>query len=272
MKSTAANTSSPSRKCRWEQVSRYGLVGVGRRKDEDRVRFTSMVESHAREDPPRQPHFHLRAPFYILQPRHLRTILDVSGSPEGPGARSRSRTRMLKLAFQRPQRLYGFFSPRSRAALTTPGTKTGFHLANGLAYALSRPICMWRRKTTWVNSRSCLARRCARRRTGASGGAMPGAALGGPAAQLAPPPPPGATLLDRMAGKTHTLPMQSHARFRGGVNDGPVLSLYSGLSAAGFSPAITSIPGKDLAPDGARTWSRSAMSMRPPPTPTPPTG
>jgi UTP--glucose-1-phosphate uridylyltransferase len=110
----------------WEDVSRYGVVGVG---DEDETGFeiTSMVEKPKRKDAPSNLIISGR---YILQPQ----IFDLLGNQQpGAGGEIQITDAMKRLA--ETQRFTGF---RYRGRTYDTGTKTGFLLAN-VAYALARP-------------------------------------------------------------------------------------------------------------------------------------
>ena len=110
----------------WDQVSRYGLVGVGE-EDETGFEITSMVEKPNREDAPSNLIISGR---YILQPE----IFDLLDDQEpGAGGEIQITDAMKRLA--QTQRFTGF---RYRGTTYDTGTKTGFLMAN-VAYALSRP-------------------------------------------------------------------------------------------------------------------------------------
>jgi UTP--glucose-1-phosphate uridylyltransferase len=112
--------------CPWEQVSRYGVVGVGE-EDETGFRITSMVEKPARKDAPSNLFISGR---YILQPE----IFDLlSDQPPGAGGEIQVTDAMKRLS--QTQRFTGF---RYRGRTYDTGTKSGFLMAN-VAYALSRP-------------------------------------------------------------------------------------------------------------------------------------
>jgi UTP--glucose-1-phosphate uridylyltransferase len=112
--------------CPWEQVSRYGLVGVGE-EDEAGFQITSMVEKPKREDAPSNLYISGR---YILQPE----IFDLLDDQEpGAGGEIQITDAMKRLAEM--QRFTGF---RYRGRTFDTGTKIGFLMAN-LAYALARP-------------------------------------------------------------------------------------------------------------------------------------
>jgi UTP--glucose-1-phosphate uridylyltransferase len=110
----------------WEQVSRYGLVGVGE-EDETGFEITSMVEKPRREDAPSNLIISGR---YILQPE----IFDILDDQE-PGAGGEIQITDAMKRLSEMQRFTGF---RYRGRTYDTGTKTGFLLAN-VAYALSRP-------------------------------------------------------------------------------------------------------------------------------------
>ena len=112
--------------CPWEQVSRYGVVGVGE-EDEVGFRITGMVEKPKREDAPSNLYVSGR---YILQPE----IFDLLDDQEpGAGGEIQVTDAMQRLA--ETQRFTGF---RYNGRTFDTGTKTGFLMAN-LAYALARP-------------------------------------------------------------------------------------------------------------------------------------
>jgi UTP--glucose-1-phosphate uridylyltransferase len=112
--------------CPWEQVSRYGLVGVGE-EDDAGFRITSMVEKPKREDAPSNLYISGR---YILQPE----IFDLLDDQEpGAGGEIQITDAMKRLA--EVQRFTGF---RYGGRTFDTGTKIGFLMAN-LAYALARP-------------------------------------------------------------------------------------------------------------------------------------
>ena len=108
-----------------EQVSRYGVVGVGE-EDETGFRITGMVEKPNREDAPSNLIISGR---YILQPE----IFDLLGNQEpGAGGEIQITDAMKRLAST--QRFTGF---RYRGRTYDTGTKAGFLIAN-VAYALGR--------------------------------------------------------------------------------------------------------------------------------------
>jgi UTP--glucose-1-phosphate uridylyltransferase len=111
--------------CPWEQVSRYGLVGVGE-EDDAGFRITSMVEKPKREDAPSNLFISGR---YILQPE----IFDLL-SDQAPGAGGEIQVTDAMKRLSETQRFTGF---RYRGRTFDTGTKIGFLMAN-LAYALSR--------------------------------------------------------------------------------------------------------------------------------------
>jgi UTP--glucose-1-phosphate uridylyltransferase len=112
--------------CPWEQVSRYGLVGVGE-EDESGFRITAMVEKPSREDAPSNLYISGR---YILQPE----IFDLLDDQE-PGAGGEIQITDAMKRLSATQRFTGF---RYRGRTFDTGTKTGFLMAN-LAYALAHP-------------------------------------------------------------------------------------------------------------------------------------
>jgi UTP--glucose-1-phosphate uridylyltransferase len=112
--------------CPWEQVSRYGVVGVGE-EDETGFRITSMVEKPARKDAPSNLFISGR---YILQPE----IFDLL-SDQAPGAGGEIQVTDAMKRLSATQRFTGF---RYRGRTYDTGTKAGFLMAN-VAYALSRP-------------------------------------------------------------------------------------------------------------------------------------
>jgi UTP--glucose-1-phosphate uridylyltransferase len=111
--------------CPWEQVSRYGLVGVGE-EDEHGFRITSMVEKPEREDAPSNLYISGR---YILQPE----IFDLLDDQE-PGAGGEIQVTDAMKRLSETQRFTGY---RYRGRTYDTGTKTGFLMAN-LAFALAR--------------------------------------------------------------------------------------------------------------------------------------
>ncbi len=109
-----------------DQVSRYGVVGVGE-EDDTGFRITGMVEKPKREDAPSNLIISGR---YILQPE----IFDeLSNQEPGAGGEIQITDAMRKLASK--QRFTGF---RYRGDTHDTGTKAGFLMAN-VAYALARP-------------------------------------------------------------------------------------------------------------------------------------
>jgi UTP--glucose-1-phosphate uridylyltransferase len=109
-----------------DQVSRYGVVGVGE-EDDTGFRITGMVEKPKREDAPSNLIISGR---YILQPE----IFDeLSNQEPGAGGEIQITDAMRKLASK--QRFTGF---RYRGQTHDTGTKAGFLMAN-VAYALARP-------------------------------------------------------------------------------------------------------------------------------------
>jgi UTP--glucose-1-phosphate uridylyltransferase len=112
--------------CPWEQVSRYGVVGVGE-EDESGFRITSLVEKPKREDAPSNLYISGR---YILQPE----IFDLLDDQEpGAGGEIQVTDAMKRLAAT--QRFTGF---RYNGRTFDTGTKLGFLMAN-LAFALAHP-------------------------------------------------------------------------------------------------------------------------------------
>ena len=108
-----------------DQVSRYGVVGVGE-EDETGFRITSMVEKPKREDAPSNQIISGR---YILQPE----IFDLLGNQEpGSGGEIQITDAMKRLSEK--QRFTGF---RYRGRTYDTGTKAGFLIAN-VAFALGR--------------------------------------------------------------------------------------------------------------------------------------
>ena len=98
----------------WDQVSRYGVVGVGE-EDETGFRITGMVEKPKREDAPSNLIISGR---YILQPE----IFDLLGDQEpGAGGEIQITDAMKRLA--ETQRFTGY---RYRGRTYDTGTKTGF--------------------------------------------------------------------------------------------------------------------------------------------------
>lgn len=112
--------------CPWDQVSRYGVVGVGE-EDESGFRITSMVEKPPPEDAPSNLFISGR---YILQPEIFDLLADQA---PGAGGEIQITDAMRRLA--ETQRFTGF---RYRGRTHDTGTKAGFVMAN-IAYALSRP-------------------------------------------------------------------------------------------------------------------------------------
>jgi UTP--glucose-1-phosphate uridylyltransferase len=112
--------------CPWEQVSRYGLVGVGE-EDESGFLITSMVEKPKREHAPSNLYISGR---YILQPE----IFDLLDDQE-PGAGGEIQVTDAMKRLMEAQRFTGF---RYRGRTFDTGTKTGFLMAN-LAFGLARP-------------------------------------------------------------------------------------------------------------------------------------
>ncbi|HEX9904047.1 MAG TPA: UTP--glucose-1-phosphate uridylyltransferase GalU [Propylenella sp.] len=110
----------------WDQVSRYGVVGVGE-EDDSGFRITSMIEKPRREDAPSNQIISGR---YILQPE----IFDLLDNQE-PGAGGEIQITDAMKRLSATQRFTGF---RYRGRTYDTGTKTGFLLAN-MAYALARP-------------------------------------------------------------------------------------------------------------------------------------
>jgi UTP--glucose-1-phosphate uridylyltransferase len=109
-----------------DQVSRYGIVGVGE-EDDVGFRITSMVEKPKREDAPSNLIISGR---YILQPE----IFDILSDQEpGAGGEIQITDAMKRLA--ETQRFTGY---RYRGRTYDCGTKSGFLMAN-VAYALTRP-------------------------------------------------------------------------------------------------------------------------------------
>jgi UTP--glucose-1-phosphate uridylyltransferase len=108
-----------------DQVSRYGIVGVGE-EDDTGFRITSMVEKPKREDAPSNLFISGR---YILQPE----IFDVLAN-QAPGAGGEIQITDAMKRLSETQRFTGF---RYRGRTYDTGTKTGFLIAN-VAYALGR--------------------------------------------------------------------------------------------------------------------------------------
>jgi UTP--glucose-1-phosphate uridylyltransferase len=111
--------------CPWDQVGRYGIVGVGE-EDETGFRITAMVEKPRRKDAPSNLYISGR---YILQPE----IFDLLGD-QGPGAGGEIQITDAMKRLAETQRFTGF---RFRGRTYDCGTKTGFLMAN-VAYALAR--------------------------------------------------------------------------------------------------------------------------------------
>ena len=111
--------------CPWDQVSRYGIVGVGE-EDETGFRMTSMVEKPPREEAQSNLYISGR---YILQPEIFDLLTDQK---PGAGGEIQITDAMRRLA--ETQRFTGF---RYRGRTHDTGTKTGFLMAN-VAYALAR--------------------------------------------------------------------------------------------------------------------------------------
>ena len=112
--------------CPWEQVGRYGLVGVGE-EDDAGFRITAMVEKPKREDAPSNLYISGR---YILQPE----IFDLLGD-QAPGAGGEIQVTDAMRRLSKTQRFTGY---RYGGRTFDTGTKTGFLMAN-LAYALAHP-------------------------------------------------------------------------------------------------------------------------------------
>jgi UTP--glucose-1-phosphate uridylyltransferase len=110
----------------WDQVSRYGVVGVGA-EDETGFEITAMVEKPKREDAPSNRIISGR---YILQPE----IFDILTDQE-PGAGGEIQITDAMKRLSQSQRFTGCsYHGRTYDC----GTKDGFLLAN-VAYALRRP-------------------------------------------------------------------------------------------------------------------------------------
>jgi UTP--glucose-1-phosphate uridylyltransferase len=110
----------------WDQVSRYGVVGIGD-EDDTGFRITSMVEKPKQEHAPSNLIISGR---YILQPE----IFDLlSNQAPGAGGEIQITDAMKRLA--ETQRFTGF---RYGGRTYDTGTKAGFLLAN-VAFALGRP-------------------------------------------------------------------------------------------------------------------------------------
>ncbi len=110
----------------WDQVSRYGVVGVGE-EDETGFRITGMVEKPPREAAPSNLIISGR---YILQPE----IFDILDD-QAPGAGGEIQVTDAMKRLSQTQRFTGH---RYRGRTYDCGTKSGFLLAN-VAYALTRP-------------------------------------------------------------------------------------------------------------------------------------
>ncbi len=110
----------------WDQVSRYGVVGVGE-EDETGFRITGMVEKPLREAAPSNLIISGR---YILQPE----IFDILDD-QAPGAGGEIQVTDAMKRLSQTQRFTGH---RYRGRTYDCGTKSGFLLAN-VAYALTRP-------------------------------------------------------------------------------------------------------------------------------------
>jgi UTP--glucose-1-phosphate uridylyltransferase len=108
-----------------DQVSRYGIVGVGE-EDEAGFEITSMVEKPRQEEAPSNLIISGR---YILQPE----IFDILSDQE-PGAGGEIQITDAMRRLSQSQRFTGF---RYRGRTFDTGTKTGFLMAN-VAYALMR--------------------------------------------------------------------------------------------------------------------------------------
>jgi UTP--glucose-1-phosphate uridylyltransferase len=108
-----------------DQVSRYGIVGVGA-EDETGFEITAMVEKPKREEAPSNLIISGR---YILQPE----IFDLLGDQE-PGAGGEIQITDAMKRLSNTQRFTGF---RYRGRTHDTGTKAGFLMAN-VAYALAR--------------------------------------------------------------------------------------------------------------------------------------
>ena len=111
--------------CPWDQVSRYGVVGIGK-EDETGFHITGMVEKPKREDAPSNLYISGR---YILQPEIFDLLDDQA---PGAGGEIQITDAMKRLA--ETQRFTGF---RFRGRTYDCGTKAGFLMAN-VAYALGR--------------------------------------------------------------------------------------------------------------------------------------
>jgi UTP--glucose-1-phosphate uridylyltransferase len=111
--------------CPWDQVGRYGVVGVGE-EDETGFRITAMVEKPKRQEAPSNLYISGR---YILQPEIFDLLADQR---PGAGGEIQITDAMKRLAER--QRFTGF---RFRGRTYDCGTKTGFLMAN-VAYALAR--------------------------------------------------------------------------------------------------------------------------------------
>lgn len=108
-----------------EQVSRYGIVGVGE-EDETGFKITQMVEKPKPENAPSNLFISGR---YILQPE----IFDLLEDQE-PGAGGEIQITDAMKRLSETQRFTGF---RYRGRTHDTGTKAGFLMAN-VAYALAR--------------------------------------------------------------------------------------------------------------------------------------
>lgn len=108
-----------------EQVSRYGIVGVGE-EDETGFKITQMVEKPKPENAPSNLFISGR---YILQPE----IFDLLEDQE-PGAGGEIQITDAMRRLSETQRFTGF---RYRGRTHDTGTKAGFLMAN-VAYALAR--------------------------------------------------------------------------------------------------------------------------------------
>lgn len=111
--------------CPWEQVSRYGVVGIGE-EDDVGFRITSMVEKPKREDAPSNLYISGR---YILQP----DIFDLLDD-QAPGAGNEIQVTDAMKRLAKTQRFTGF---RYNGRTYDTGTKNGFLMAN-VAFALAR--------------------------------------------------------------------------------------------------------------------------------------
>jgi UTP--glucose-1-phosphate uridylyltransferase len=111
--------------CPWDQVGRYGIVGVGE-EDETGFRMAGMVEKPSREEAPSNLYIAGR---YILQPEIFGLLSD-----QAPGAGGEIQITDAMKRLSETQRFTGF---RYRGRTYDTGNKTGFLMAN-VAYALSR--------------------------------------------------------------------------------------------------------------------------------------